>query len=384
MSYQPMLKPTFNRQILTVKKLVSDGSVSSEKDHVNSITTFVHTLRKIISIRGEKPLDLSFDEHDVLTSVRFCQRFHDCKSQWEKMMDKMAMITAEIDAKYLAHNYLGLKDSITVNLLNISLSFIIIGEDSTSGPGINGIKTDSPIGLLVYNSTYHNNNNYTVSEISTNYLNMLLSHMDTMVIHYKTIPRLENNILSYEKKIRDEQSLIEDLLERIKKIESKTQKTNDSNTDDKHRERTIQELDAEIKALRKERSTESQKLFIQRRNNDNTTPDGSGSTQIAQLEATKKIESIDKKILNNEELIRIAKDKIEKYKNNILECEEEITKLKKQIKEYTETKNDFSRKIVNMFYKQSNMLRFNYFLHPDYYPSLDSNILAKIQYSQKN
>ena len=381
-----MLRPTFNRPILTVKKLVSDGSESREKDNVNSITTFVNTLRKIISIRGEKPLDLSFDEHDVLTSVRFCKRFHDCKNQWEKMMDKMAMITAEIDAKYLAHNYLGLKESITINLLNISLSFIIIGEDSTSGPGINGIKTDaySLNGLLSNDCTYHNINNYTVSEISSNYLSTLLSHMDTMVIHYKTIPRLENNILSYEKKITNEQSLIEDLLERIKKIESKTQKTTESNTDDKHRERTIQELDVEIKALRKERSTESQKLFIQRRNNDNTTPDGSGSTQIAQLEATKKIESIDKKILNNEELIRIAKDKIEKYKNNILECEDEITKLKKQINEYTETKNDFSRKIVNMFYKQSNMLRFNYFLHPDYYPSLDSNILAKIQYSQKN
>ena len=106
-----------------------------------SLAHFVNELRKgIVSIANEKN-HKNINAYDIPILENFSQLYLDpeTKSDWHKMMDCIMEKIIELDKQYLSLNYFGLKEKITLNLINICFSHIIIGRNTKYGEGIDNL-----------------------------------------------------------------------------------------------------------------------------------------------------------------------------------------------------------------------------------------------------
>ncbi|MEM0354249.1 MAG: hypothetical protein QXW79_01570 [Thermoplasmata archaeon] len=104
----------------------------------NSLAYAVTVVRENIISRISYPIQ-SIHEHDRVLMENFRRKFAELNSSWNVLMDFMLEKMKEIDDKYKSYNYFGLKEKLLNEIINISLSYIVIGPNAKQGDGIDNL-----------------------------------------------------------------------------------------------------------------------------------------------------------------------------------------------------------------------------------------------------
>ena len=129
-----------NRQI----ELNSNAEPITKYDK-NSLAYAVHLLKEKIMEKAIMPVD-KLSREDVMLFQKFQEKFADnCENapvsrKWLALMDYILLKVKDLDRKYMSDNYFGYKKFLLYHIINISLSYIIIGGETTTtttGDGLN-------------------------------------------------------------------------------------------------------------------------------------------------------------------------------------------------------------------------------------------------------
>lgn len=166
-----------------------------------SLTSFVESIRKEITKKAtEKVID-----RDKQINI-FTQKFSKSFVEWNELMNLMSKKITIIDKKYMVLNYFGLKEKLAHHLLNISLSFVMIGGQTVSDkikiffellePTMNKISLETKVLLELDRShslflTKINNITYLIQTLKKNPVDQ--SSIEPII---KEKQMLENNIIN--------------------------------------------------------------------------------------------------------------------------------------------------------------------------------------------
>lgn len=285
----------------------------------NSLVYYITNLKNEITIRGQEEIHFDIGP-DVNLLNKFQKKFTEVRKSWNNLMDLLIKIFDDIDKKYKQHNYFGLRERLVHEILNISLSYIIIGGSCISGSGIDNFNGTN-LNLLFKTTRFATNDKGPLEEFVS---------MDVML---DDKPTISTKIIRFLK-------VFPESMENISKYSMEISRMNNQHTD----------------YLREQANNESQI--------ENTRK--TIKLQEKEIEKTKDLESknavkenlaTNKKFLNN----YIAKQK--ELENNILET----------INKKAEHQNSIRLIIVQTF----NVLNFSYFMHNDYFPALDNGLIQK-------
>ena len=114
----------------------------------NGLECFVWQLKEKLIDRLSNPITENIYYGDTSCMLRIQSKFKELYKPWLKFMDVLQNLATELDTKYESKNYLGYKDYMKTDFLNIAVSFFIIGPESRSGNGINNLNGPGPIFII--------------------------------------------------------------------------------------------------------------------------------------------------------------------------------------------------------------------------------------------
>ncbi|BCS82898.1 hypothetical protein QLL95_gp1225 [Cotonvirus japonicus] len=94
----------------------------------NSLAWVVVTMKSEIQKRSDYIPNL--DTHDQEKFLVFKQKFLNSKNKWDSLMNDMLKLMINVDNTCKMYDYFGIKDLLIQQIINISLSYIIIGEST--------------------------------------------------------------------------------------------------------------------------------------------------------------------------------------------------------------------------------------------------------------
>lgn len=184
----------------------------------DSLEYHISDIRKKINELSKR--DVNNFTHDTKSVKKFQEKFIDASKSWNIMMDSLVSSFKKIDELYKnqiykGKYYLGLRDRLMQTITNIAVSFIMIGEKTTQGPGISNMSNylrgtrvnlslNKPIGVRI-----------------NNFLKVLPESLETISPYCTEIEKLVKNRVV----LLDEKSSLESQIENLKKI-IKTQVSN--------------------------------------------------------------------------------------------------------------------------------------------------------------
>ncbi|MEM3063048.1 MAG: hypothetical protein QW303_05855 [Nitrososphaerota archaeon] len=246
----------------------------------------VIVIRENIISRINYPMQ-SIHEHDRILMENFRKKFAELNRSWNVLMDFMLEKMKEIDDKYKSYNYFGLKERLLNEIVNISLSYIVIGPDANQGNGIDNL-----------------------NGLTLNFINVKPTIRDK-IRHFLHILPAKMQIIS-------------------------------ENT------REIMELDAEhAKLLNEKNNIISQNEILKR--------------------TIKSMEHDRKKCV----------DDLDKIRNHISETNSKIQKIEEMITNIISKKNAANHYIHDIVIKIFSITNFSYFMHDDWFPQMDHNLLPQ-------
>lgn len=122
---------------------------TNRKDHLpitsniydkNSMAFVIEHIREEITKRSKKPIPDDYDPTNAATLMLFKSKYESSREEWHKMMDTLLNTFINFDSMYMAKNYMDYRNKFIYYILNIALSFIVIGKDSCSGDGIDNLE----------------------------------------------------------------------------------------------------------------------------------------------------------------------------------------------------------------------------------------------------
>lgn len=203
--YQPKCKtkscykiPNFKGFNFITKHDTLESAFKYIKDQI-----IIRTSQKITS-------DLSFTDQELLQ--KFQTKFMLIEEEWTSMMNMMHQVVCDLDKQYGSSQYFGFKNAIYYHILNISLSFILLGPNTI----IDNVVADKV--KLFYNDDKNLGDGITLSKILnffwietpivmskiSDYHNQIISlDMEhTKMLHYAST--LKSNIQTLRHKIKQQ------------------------------------------------------------------------------------------------------------------------------------------------------------------------------------
>ena len=254
-------------------------------------------LREKIIERGRKPIDDKIFHNDIKFLQKFHNNFSENFEKWNELMDNILNLVIELDKKCLSENYYGFKEALISEIINISMSYIIIGRETISGVGIDNLRN--------HTMKYGDENKLTIEQKINIFLKNLPDTMDKNSIVNQEILKLDRNH------------------SQILQEESKT--------------------DYLIKTLR----------------------------------ANIKLQEKNMKIKSKADEKKLIKENMEENKQSLEDALYKLSILKKDIENII-AKKKVQQDIINAnFHRLFNYLEFDYFMHDDWSPILDSGLFPK-------
>lgn len=167
------------------RKWIKPLMVSNNHDK-NSLTFIFTDIKKQITNKKNIVPETKTESINI-----FQQKLEKSFIAWNSMTDFILKKILELDNKYLSDNFFGFRDLLIYNIMNILLSFIIIGADTKTGKGIDNLNGPCP---LILES---NNNQLTVKQQIILFLKMLPTVMEQINQTNKQILKLEKNRTLY-------------------------------------------------------------------------------------------------------------------------------------------------------------------------------------------
>lgn len=173
-----------------------------------SLSSFVESLKEEIKKKVDE------NSEDSVLIANFSKKFSDLYIEWNELMNFMLDKIKELDKKYMSLDYFGFKEKLAHNLLNISLSFIIIDDET--------IKNKINLFFEILEPTMNQISCMTkrLLELDKNHSVLLTQNNNTI----STIQAIKNNIKVLVKTVGqkhsiDKETLENDLLDMINKHE---------------------------------------------------------------------------------------------------------------------------------------------------------------------
>lgn len=183
----------------------------------NSLAGFANHLKKKIVQRATSPIDSALDALDTTLFKKFQQSYENVKIDWTILMKNIISKMDYIDQCYKKYNYFGYKSTFLHYILNISLSFIIIGPNATNGSGIDNLDGTSLLHYFINDSTKENSTS--IKDLISNFLTCLPSNTYFISEEYKTLTKLCKVHETLLNELSTNVSQIESLKKTIKALE---------------------------------------------------------------------------------------------------------------------------------------------------------------------
>lgn len=235
------------KEVLPLQRKTKPYWISQKKPEYKkgSLAAVVDDVRNKLIEESKKTINHTMDKIEIDPLKNFKEKFNKYSDRWETMMNELLKQFDQIDLCYSSNNYFTYKKHFINDIINISISYILLGPDTDSGDGIDNI--EGPYIIL-------SKHRLSVSKRVQNYLNNLVPKTKNMNDIYQEVLKLD---------IKHNQ-LVED-----KKLTEKLIKTLEINI--KTQEKDIKaNLDKDnINALKKnlEENRNSLKIAIEKNNN---------------------------------------------------------------------------------------------------------------------
>lgn len=191
------------------RKFVRQFIVSHEK---NSLAYYVSKFHEEIIKRATAPIN-NISPLDHYSVEQFQKKFAKCRAEWNKMMETVMTAAKYMDQNYKSCEYFGQKERLLAEILNISLSFIIIGAETKIGEGIDNL-TGSAIVIHQYNRIIDQTKISIAEKIEIFFDKLLIPGLESIKPSYENIMRL-NDLHNSQ---LNEKSAIISRIENTKKI----------------------------------------------------------------------------------------------------------------------------------------------------------------------
>jgi hypothetical protein len=199
----------------------------------NSMAYVVYHIRKEIYDRATSRENLqNLHPIDLNAIKKFQEKFSKISQDWIGLMDFMLKKFLEVDDQHSNNDYYGFKNILTNHILNISLSFIIIGGDTNHGDGIDNLFANQII-LPSENKP----DKPTIRQKIKKFFSFLPKTMDKISVEYREILKLDRQHSEYLENEEYAISLIQTLNTNIRQ-----QKKDINETTDKTKKKELQEI----------------------------------------------------------------------------------------------------------------------------------------------
>lgn len=182
------VEPDFDRsQYERVSKSFRLPTINAQQPRydIQSLCFFVQTLRRKITSRFSGSINplIWYSDSDIM--IRIQKKFTQIRPSWEKLMDMIIEQVTITDNKYMATNYFGFKDLLMTDILNISLSYIIIGKDTINGYGIDNVDgLNDRFDMLFENNSVVG---LTIEQQITDFFEKMHFSLEKMILPFKSI-----------------------------------------------------------------------------------------------------------------------------------------------------------------------------------------------------
>ncbi len=189
----------------------------------NSMAYIVSYFQREIYERATKNIFENLHPNDINAMKNFQEKFSKVSGVWKGLMDFMMKKFSEIDAVHIYNDYYGYKDILTSHILNMSLSFIIIGGDTYCGDGIDNF-------ILYKENIKETSDTNTAKQTIREKIKKFLLHLPTVM---NKISGVHNEILNFNREhsnclenVEYATSLIQTLKTHIKKQQDEITRCN--------------------------------------------------------------------------------------------------------------------------------------------------------------
>ena len=109
----------------------------TKKYNRESLAFAVDDFRNNIIKKGSDEIDgKKINTIEIELIQRFQSKFKESRKVWNAIMEKMLMVAIKLDEEYFNKDYYGFKRNLIHDFLNITISSIVIGTETTHGKGI--------------------------------------------------------------------------------------------------------------------------------------------------------------------------------------------------------------------------------------------------------
>ncbi|AYV85500.1 MAG: hypothetical protein Satyrvirus20_7 [Satyrvirus sp.] len=171
----------------------------------NSLQAQIISLRERMINLYRPPVSTTLYHDDFVLMTKFQNKFLNMYKDWLKLIDFIIKKIAEIETKYKLDQNSNLKKIILDHIINISLSYIMMGPEANSGNGIDNLQR---IGFI--------NNKLTVKQQINEFLNILPLKVESIFQMSEMTKKLDNDHLEYLQKNDNITHSIEKLLKLVK------------------------------------------------------------------------------------------------------------------------------------------------------------------------
>lgn len=325
---------TVKNQIVKESIIKKNNAVKSinptNHTNPNSLITAIEHIREGIIERASSGISGDFHPESQKSLSTFQSKFIPVRDNWNALMNYLVEKFSEVDKKHMTHNYYGLREKIISQILNISLSYIIVGGETKFGNGVENIYNLTPDKSL---------NSLTVRQRINLYLRQIIPAIDSISEKYIENVALDKAHMENLQLINSNKSLIQTLKASLKEQEKEISLIN-------------RRINARNKAI----------------------PDQNISCELETIPEGEEEENV----VSDDDLVKMIEENMRKNRIALKKAISEEAKLDSNVK------NIIFKKLVNndaidkSFNDASRFLHFSYFMHDDYDPAIDNGLVSKL------
>lgn len=269
---------------------------------------------------------------DQPAAVTFQEKFSKCRLHWSVLMEHIIDKMDKVDYQYKNYDYCGMKLKLQHIILNISLSYIIIGADTKSGSGI-FYDAEKNKRMLIINP------------------DEMAQKNDLGLWNRFYLLTVKDKIDNFFIKLTDDRVGLMHLLAQYQNALAETEARYQENIDH------MRALEVDNSRLVRLIATETE-TFNEQKKQLRNMEEGALAIDLRRV-------------------MDVAKADIAKNKLLHTECEEKMSKCSATIDRAAQEIKQANMQIHNAIEEAMVIIDFSYFLHDDYYPALDAHIFAE-------
>jgi len=215
---------------------------------INSLAHIIHNLKEKINIKATERISADFCNEDNQRMHKFQKKFMELRDDWNILVDLILVEVGKLDTMCITDDFFGFKEILSHYFLNIALSYIIIGPETSCGPGIDNLQTNKII----------NNNKPTIRQKIKAFLVKLEPVMNNISKEYEKNKILDKQHSQHLHTMENTNALIQTLKSTIKIQEKEILTQKDKDTMKAMQENLKKNKQSLVKAFDQQKITEKE------------------------------------------------------------------------------------------------------------------------------